>query len=244
MASKLDQAREDAEYRDSVVDAVKAFDADGTNPRGWEVGSEDGRGLIVYDELGLTRAPVTGDTIRLFGSGLGYPIRGIGLVDGSGALCGLYRYRTAEEEERARAQYALDEEARKRREWEEGKDEFAARVKALPEAFRDRLEFFMRRSKWGPDFGGYELFSCEEAVKIAKFVRTTEEIKAFFDDREAQRLAGISGEHSGNTFGTACRLAAAYMKDPELVPKMHGALCPLVGCRDYGCWATTQKGQT
>jgi hypothetical protein len=35
----------------------------------------------------------------------------------------------------------------------------------------------------------------------------------------------------------AVALARFAMQSPELVPAAHGALCPLVGCKDYGCWA-------
>lgn len=45
----------------------------------------------------------------------------------------------------------------------------------------------------------------------------------------------ISEGHSGNTFGMACRLAYLYLTEPENVIKLHGALAPLVGSKEYGC---------
>lgn len=229
----LEAAKLDTEYEDGTVTKCEP-EPDGD---GWRVTFDGFWSLWVQDESGKMGAPPLGACLRKFGRGIGYPVRGIGRVVG-GELVGLYRYQTKDEAEAARIQHLADEKARKRKEWEDGKEAFAARVKALPEAFRQRIEFFMRRQDWGPDFGGYELFSCEEAVKIAAHVKDAEKIRAFYDDRAEQKRAGISGEHSGNTFGTACSLAGAYLRNPALIPQMHGALCPLVGCQEYGCHAT------
>jgi hypothetical protein len=227
-------AKLDTQYEDTAVEICRYL------TDGWDVRFEDGWSLFVKNSLGETHTPGPGDVLRKFGRGIGYTVRGVGLVK-DGELVGLYHYQTAAEEEAARALFRADEAARKRREWEEGKDAFAARVKALPDAFRQRIEFFMRRQDWGPEFGGYELFSCEEAVKIAAHVGHEDKIHAFHDDQADQKRCGISDDHSGNTFGTACTLAAAFLRDPALVPKMHGALCPLVGCQDYGCYSTVKE---
>ena len=52
---------------------------------------------------------------------------------------------------------------------------------------------------------------------------------------EQVKLAGISDQHSGNTFGMACRLASIYLSLPENVIRLHGSLAPLVGSGEYGC---------
>ena len=60
------------------------------------------------------------------------------------------------------------------------------------------------------------------------------------DWKEQQKLVpALADGHSGNTFGIAVRLAWHFLVNPELVLQEHGAMCPLVGCRDYGCWAST-----
>lgn len=238
MSQRLDTARDDREYKDYTVLTVEPLPE--RREREWTVSLADGGCLWVATEEDAASpgAPEPGMTLRLFGRGMGYPVRGIGLVE-DGALAALYRYQTEAEAVAERQQEILATEEKRRRDWEEGRDDFARRVRALPEPFRNRIEFFMRRQAWGPEFGGYELFSCEEAVKIARHVGAPEKVNAFYADREAQKLCGISEEHSGNTFGTACALARAFLEDPERVPKMHGALCPLVGCEDYGCYATT-----
>lgn len=52
---------------------------------------------------------------------------------------------------------------------------------------------------------------------------------------EEQAKAGIDPGHSGNTFGFACHLARLWIIGPEAVVTEHGAMVPLVGCKDYGC---------
>ena len=56
-----------------------------------------------------------------------------------------------------------------------------------------------------------------------------------YDYKRQQTLIGSDGGHSGNTFGMAMRLAWLYIEHPDFVAKEHGAMVPLVGCKDYGC---------
>ena len=113
---------------------------------------------------------------------------------------------------------------------------------ALPKPFRDRIQGFRnwKPETWKYNFEAYELFTCEQAVEIAKSLKSPEEIQKFykqsFEDQK-KRVPVLSDEHSGNTFGTACLLAKIYLTNPDLITQAHGALCPLVGCDDYGCFA-------
>lgn len=54
-------------------------------------------------------------------------------------------------------------------------------------------------------------------------------------------IPGLSDGHSGNSFGAAMRLAWLYLEHSELVSQEHGALCPLAGCKDYGCYSLIAK---
>lgn len=65
--------------------------------------------------------------------------------------------------------------------------------------------------------GEPDLFCCD--------VETTQ--LSYEEQREV--VPNLNDGHSGNTFGCACALAFAYLDCPENVPKMHGALSPLVG---------------
>ena len=204
-----------------------------------------------------TRQPLDG-VLRLFGRGFGYVVRGIGLVERTAAspsmdrikLVGLYRYQTPEEAEASHRARVVAANQQKQADWTAKASGTAKRVAAMPEPLRQRFEFFMRRPEWGWDFGFYELFCCEEAVKIHGALGTADAIKEFSAMGPGGQKSKVPGlawdEHSGNTFGTAVKLAHCLASEPDLVPKMHGALCPLVGCAEYGCWSTTvvQPGPT
>ena len=51
-------------------------------------------------------------------------------------------------------------------------------------------------------------------------------------------IPNLGEGHSGKSFGAAMFLASMFLQRPALIAKAHGALCPLVGCDDYGCYAT------
>lgn len=111
----------------------------------------------------------------------------------------------------------------------------------LQELYRERMKGFLATSAdWGWKMGGYELFVCEEAVKILAVISTVEGIKSFYAaSMEGQKALVPTldyDNHSGNTFGCAVRLAHLACADIDLVPKMHAAMCPLMGCADAGCW--------
>ena len=82
---------------------------------------------------------------------------------------------------------------------------------------------------------------CEDAVKIANALRTPAAIKDWSQlpwEQQTAAVPDLNDGHSGNSFGAATRLAWLFLSDPDAIPREHGALCPLVGCRRYGCWAT------
>jgi hypothetical protein len=200
----------------------------------------DGFALWVENELGAPRMPRVGDTLRLFSRGFGYPVRGVGLVE-KGELVALYKYETVEEAELQRRRRIDESNQQKRDMWEAKKEEYAAKVAALPESFRTRVEFFMRRPDWGWTFGPYEIFCCCEAAKIAAKLTLAELVKFHGASVEEQKRMVPEleySEHSGNTFGAACQFARVFLERPDLLAKYHGALCPLVGCEEYGCFAS------
>lgn len=217
-------------YEEGPIQAVSR-DGDGYAITLW-----DGWLLWLHDDYGAGPhgiVPQVGDTIRIYGQGIGYIIRGID-VNGREAF-----YRTAAEQ---RAQDRHDAEQRKREKQSEfnlDRESYDRRVAALPQPFWPRFERFRSNNpefRW--EFEGYELFTCEQAVVIAQALQTVEAVRAFqamdWDDQQ-RAVPGLSSDHSGNTFGCACFLARVYLEAPELLKEQHGALCPLVGCRGYGC---------
>jgi hypothetical protein len=145
------------------------------------------------------------------------------------------------------AKYLQDQQDERLLKFGAGLAQYEADIAALPEAFQARFAFLRKKANWDPEFGPYEMFVCKEAVKITKCLTSQADLKAFYDSSvEAQKRTVPTldfDQHSGNTFGSACKLAALFIENPALVVKGHGALCGLVGCETYGCWASTQAAQ-
>lgn len=219
----------DTEFTDYIISSVEPSTKD---PKAFTLGLADGSCIFVQNDKGLPQ-PAVGETARLFGRGFGYPVRGIVVGDQ------VYFYQTPD----GFAQEAADEQRRRaeerRRDWDAKREEVAGRLAALPQAFQDRFQGFVdARPDFGPEFGPYELMVCEQAAALADKLGTPEAVSAFYEapHEEQQRLfPELDGGHSGNSFGAMVALARLYLTDPELVPKQHGALCPLVGCWEYGC---------
>jgi hypothetical protein len=176
--------------------------------------------------------PKPGDVVRRYGRGIGFSVRGL-FLNGKKV-----RYQTAAEMEAEHKRENEERHAKKCREFEEQKAERDRRYEALPEIFRKRIDKFRRNNpNFRVEYEPYELFCCEEAVKIAAALKTPEEIDRFYKLpwEEQRALVPIDEGHSGNTFGCACMLAKLYLTRPEYVEQMHGALAPLVGSQEYGC---------
>lgn len=147
-------------------------------------------------------------------------------------------YKTDEEIEAEHEARVKEMNERDKRNFEENKAKLDARYDSLPPIFRQRIDRFRRNN---PDFRvkfeSYELFCCEEAVKIADACGDPSKVQAFsLMQYETQKLAvpGLSDDHSGNTFGMATHLAYWYLQEIENVVKMHGSLSTLVGSEAYG----------
>ncbi|HVZ88059.1 MAG TPA: hypothetical protein VHG72_13895 [Polyangia bacterium] len=225
----------DAEFEDKKLTDV-------TDGDGWfSLTFDDGWSFSLDKKYGIV--PRVGQTARLWGEGIGRPVRGLA-IDGVIAY-----YRTAEEEEAKRLADIEEMNATKRARFETAREDHDRRIAALPRVFRERFRRFLKHNpdfRW--KFEDYELFCCEEAVRLLGYATTAaaggatsavEWIRAFAaaSSETQKKLAPDMkiGEHSGNTFGFTCRIAHLYLEDESLVPRMHGALAPLVGCEEYGC---------
>jgi hypothetical protein len=219
----------DTQFKTSTIEQVGSTDS------GWIVKS-DGFSLLVPSDL-CQQAPTAGETARFYGRGIGYPVRGI-VIEGR-----VYRYQTEEEEKQAHTTWVADRAREKHEALERDRAERDRRIAALPEAFRARFARFhaVGGDDWRADFEPYELFTCEEAVTIHAALETRKAIAGFSRatvHHQKELVPALKyGDHSGNTFGQACQLAALMADGGENIAKMHGALCPLVGCQAYGCWA-------
>lgn len=190
---------------------------------------ESGSFLLVRNDRDA-QLPKPGEVARLYGKGLGYPVRGVAVGDR------VYHYQT-EEEYKAESQASVEGRLnKKRREWLQ---ESEKRIDALPPSFQDRMKGFLERKKdFGPKFGLYELMVCEQAFAMAKHFGSTRKLKDFSEMtyiRQREVFPMLAEGHSGNSFAMSIRLAYLYLTDQNSVVREHGALCPLVGCEEYGC---------
>ena len=224
----------DKQFETHTITSATALDG------GWDVRFEGGLCLWVPNDR-CQYAPLVGDTMRLYGRGFGYPVRGIAIGHNY-----VYRYQTRAEADAQRITDAKAAKDARAAEFSAKWDEFFGEVNALPEPLRQRMMRFLSRDReWGAEFGSYELFACKEAAKIVARLHTVEEVKAFHaatgDEQKALVPELDYDNHSGHTFGAATMIAHVYLTDELLVPKAHGALCGLLGCSAYGCYASERR---
>ncbi len=217
----------DVQFRECAIGTVREY------PDSYELTADDGWTIGCPKVEGLP-APCAGETLRLYGRGIGYPVRGI-VVNGR-----VYRYLTEMQEDARHEVWCRELEAKREQDFQASLTDTDRRIAALPALFRERITKFQQDGghEFRRDYEGYELFCCEQAVVIADTLQTVEAIRGFHAaawDEQKRLVPGLSDEHSGNTFGMACALARMYLEHPEHVTKLHGALTPLVGCDAYGC---------
>lgn len=148
-------------------------------------------------------------------------------------------YKTEENLETKHQEWPTNYEKKKRNTFKENKARMDADYESLPDNFKKRIDRFRKNNpKFRIDFEEYELFCCKEALKIAKAFKNRWEIAKFKDDllweQQIREVPDLSSDHSGNTFNCACMLASLHLECPDMVPKMHGSLSPLVGSKDFG----------
>lgn len=224
MSNRTMDQIDEAPFEHHILTEVTEYDGDGYGL------DFSGMGAFLSTEHGVV--PHVGDNVYFYMDGPFRAIRGIAI----NGVVAFYRTREQQQEKNASA---LAEHNRKRIEkFEEVREDHDRRIAALPEPFRRRLAYFQRTPDWRWQYEDYELFCCEQAVLIAAAVPDPERITEFqVYDWQAllDAVPGLSGDHSGNTFGFSCALAKIYLKEPDLVPDFHGAMVPLAGCEEYGC---------
>lgn len=221
---------EDKQYKDEIIEKVTPGDA------GWTITFDGGTCFFVSKDSGVE--PHVGETARFYGEGFGRPVRGLD-INGREVF-----YRTPEQQEEYHRQQTIKHQNEKKREFARAQSRLDLDYDSLPRSFQKRLDTFRRNNpdfRW--DMEAYEMSVCKDAVRIAETLKTEEAIAAFYElswEQQLERVPGLFEGHSGNSFGAACLLARLYLRDSKLVEIAHGALCSLVGCKDYGCAAAYQ----
>lgn len=230
MASADVPSSMDREFEEKVIEAV------GESAHGYNITFTDGWSFYVRSSSEVV--PKVGDECRLYGEGIGRPVRGL-VIAGRTVF-----YRTRDAQRAHELAEVEASKARRRAEFEAAREDHDRRTAALPPVFGKRFARFQANNpdfRW--EFEGYELFACEEALAIVRVAEakqwTDADLRAFAsapcDEQKVAAPALRLDEHSGNTLGFAVSLARAYLQDPELTWQMHGALANLVDCEAYGC---------
>lgn len=222
---------DDTQYKDHVLEDVR------DEGDAWTFVVDGSLCLSVTKVEGIE--PKKGQTVRYYGRGFGHTVRGV-FVEGK-----KIRYMTEAEEEQAHREYVQQQDEQRRADFEKNRASYDARYAALPDVFQKRLDRFRAGN---PDFRHkfepYEMFTCEQAVLFATHLKTVEGLENFRKlpwEEQLKAVPGMDDGHSGNTFGCAIRLAYWYITKPENVVLEHGAMVPLVGCREYGCTHESQE---
>ena len=128
---------------------------------------------------------------------------------------------------------------KKRRDFKKNMATLDEQYNSLPDVFKKRLDILRRNNpKFRWEFEPYEMMVCIDAVKIANVCSSIEKIKEFSDagyKKQMKMVKDLDQGHSGNSFGMAVRLAYHYVSNQDNVWREHGAMCPLTGCKEYGC---------
>lgn len=206
----IPQMKAEDDYEDSTITKVEPY----TDGHGWSVSM--GSLCLGVPRIEGKPEPHAGDTIRVYSKGLGFAFHGIDL-NGVEVF-----YRTPYERLAERVRWLAEYDRKQRERLAEQGSEYEAQVAALPGPLRERIKRFERQSpSFWLDSGGYELFCCTEAAKIAEALSKLDRDDdwalrvAWFRSlkfEEQQRIADISDGHSGNTFGVACMLAQALLE--------------------------------
>lgn len=157
--------------------------------------------------------PKVGDNIKLYGKGVGYPIRGV-VIEGK-----VVYYRNEAQQEENHRKWVDNYHNERKAAFEINRDKLDKDYSELPIEFRKRIDRFRKEDenfRWESE--DYEMFVCTEAVKIAKTLKNSDQIAKFYKlpYEEQKVLVDISDAHSGNTFGGACALANAYVQGKDL----------------------------
>lgn len=145
-------------------------------------------------------------------------------------------------------EWSKNYEREQKKEFERDKIKLDMDYSSLPDVFKRRIDKFRNNN---PDFRWkyekYEMFVCKQAYILAQTLRTPENVEMWSKKsyEEQMRLVPLFDKnHSGNTAGMATVLAYWYLKEPENVVKLHGALAALVGSEEYGCVPRGGNGET
>lgn len=200
----------------------------------WTFGTS--MGFLTVPKGSVKFTPEVGMTVRFYGQGFGYTVRGV-VIPRTDDKDVVFYYRTKKEAEADHQAWIEKENKKKTLEYKKNKKAFETTIKSLPDCFQKRIERFRANNPtFNRDFLSYQLFCDVETMKMVKKLKTIEQIDNFRQMAwDAQRMiVNIDEGHSGNTFDYCILMAKIYIQNPNDIINSHGALCILVSCKEYG----------
>ncbi len=206
--------------KNGIIKSVEKCDG------GWYVDIDKSCSFFLNEKYGVE--PKVGNLITLY-------TKNLSIVRGVDINLKKVFYKTDEELDLEHQQWCDNYEKEKQDAFEKNKLAMDVDYEALPDNFKKRINRFRANNpKFRVDYERYELFCCKEALKIAAYCKTVDKVEEFRDLSCEEKAEIIDARHSNATFGAACYLAFLHLLFPEDVWKMHGALSPLVGSKEYG----------
>jgi len=222
MNSQTKKCKEsDTEYQTYILEKV----IDHKNK--WELKFNGGTYLYVKKIKNFI--PTENMSIKIYGKGFGYPVRGVE-INGN-----IFYYLTPAQQEKKHKKMCIEMDKRDKNNFIKNKKSLDKKYNSLPQCFKERIDGFRKNNKdfrW--KFEAYEMFCCQEAIKIAEYFKSPKKIMDWKNKKYTPMPKCIDEGHSGNTFGCAVVLAYNYLLNPQNVNRIHGALSPLVGSKEYG----------
>ena len=160
----LEIKKTDNEFYDNILKKVTEYDEDS-----WKLTVGDGAMISCIKNGSFI--PKAGMTVRFYGKGFGYTVRGIE-IDGH-----IMYYRTPAQEEERHKKWCEDQDKERKLAFKKNKKNLDKDYNNLPDLFKKRIDKFRKNNsdfRW--KYEGYEMFCCKEAVKIASTLKTVENI--------------------------------------------------------------------
>lgn len=193
---------QDQEYKEYTLTSVK------DNGKEWDIGSYVGQLLIPKTSF----IPESGMRVKYYGKGFGYTIRGVVIEDTP-----IY-YKTAKEADQVHKKWCDKMEREQKKLYLKHKKDIRKRINALPEPLKNRMvRFGKEKADFNRyDYVSYELYCCEEAVKILKTFDDPENIVKWAREGYDRTVCAVDDGHTGNTIGGAARLAIACLRGEKM----------------------------
>lgn len=200
----LEYMNKDKEFYSHQLTNVTDYDKDT-----WEL-EVDGNSMLCCNKI-KGFIPKPGMTAKFYGKGFGYGVRGIVIEDH------VMYYRTPKQADEDHKKWCDETKKEDEERFKKNKKRYDDMYDGLPDFFKNRMDRLRKKSpndrpQWKP----YELFILVQAVEIAKYTKTPNELEKWWKlgsfKEQMKVVPTLDTGHSNNTFGCATGLAMQYLK--------------------------------